>query len=440
MAKIAVISDLHLGFKKGTEREDDPFVAAERALKKAEELGADLIALPGDIFDSRLPRPEHWSRFMEMLSSLEGEKNVEVTRSEGKEDIPEKALKGIPVIAIHGTHERRGQGMKNTIKALEDSNFLVHLHCSSLELKVNGEKIGVHGMSGVPEKYSKDVLKKWSPEPFEDAYNVFMLHQDLEQYIYNPVSPPELGLEDLPNGFDLYVSGHIHWKESTELRGKPFIIPGSLVPTQLKKKEAERSKGFYMVNTEEKEIEFVEVEPPREFIYEELEFEGKGVGEIEEEVGSVLEEKGFESYERDPLVRIKIKGELPKGVSSSDLNLSTIREKYDDVAIISFSEDLKEKGIEEKVQTLQDLREEKLSVDEMGMKILRDKVKEVEAGIEPDAVFEDLVEGELESALDKIKEMEVDHGGEEAEGESEDVEEEKGEESEDTGNAEWWKQ
>ncbi|MFP4116447.1 MAG: exonuclease SbcCD subunit D [Candidatus Aenigmatarchaeota archaeon] len=434
MTKIAVISDLHLGFKKGTQREEDVFIAAERALKKAERLGADVIVLPGDIFDSRLPRPEHWSRFMEMLSSLEGEKNVDVTRLEGKEEVPERALEGIPIIAIHGTHERRGKGMKNTIKALEDSKFLVHLHCSSIELKVNGEKIGVHGMSGVPEKYSKDVLKKWNPEPFEDAYNIFMLHQDLEQYIYNPVNPPSLGLEDLPEGFDLYVSGHIHWKEETELKGKPFIIPGSLVPTQLKKKEAERSKGFYLVDTEKREVDFVEIDPPREFIYKELEFEGKGTKEIEEDVLSALEKTEIENYETNPLVRVKIKGKLPKGVSSSDLDLSSIKEKYDDKTIISFSEDLQEKGIEEKVQTLQDLREEKLSVDEMGMKILREKVKEVEAGIEPDVVFENLVEGDLDDALEKIKDMDVEHGEEGAKKEGD----KKEEGSEDTGKGNWW--
>ncbi len=437
MAKISVISDLHLGFGKGTEREEDPFVAAERTIEKIKELDSDVVLLAGDIFDTRLPRPEHWSRFMKMLSLLKDGKRAKITKLEGREDIPEEALRGIPLVAIHGTHERRGKGMKNSIKALEDAGFLIHLHCSSLELDIEGERLGIHGMSGVPEKYSKSVLKKWDPEPFEDAYNIFMLHQDLEQYIYNPVSPPELGLEDMPDNFDLYVSGHIHWKEKTEVKDKPFIIPGSLVPTQLKKKEAESSKGFYVIDTEDQSLDFVEVEPPRGFFYEEVEVNGEDLRKIERMVEEKLEDIVVKENEERSLVRIKVKGKLPKGINSSDLDLSDLKEKYNDAAILSISENLEEEGMEEKVQTLRDLREEKLSVDEMGMKMLRERVKEAGANMEPDEVFESLVNGDIEDALETMKEgMEREvEGEEEADGKSDG----KTPETDSSTSGEWWK-
>ncbi|MFP4116253.1 MAG: exonuclease SbcCD subunit D [Candidatus Aenigmatarchaeota archaeon] len=445
MVKVAIISDLHLGFGKGTEREEDPFVAAERAFETAKDRGADLVVLAGDMFDTRLPRPEHWSRFMKLLSIFRDGKNAEVVKVEGRDEIPEQCLEGIPVIAIHGTHERRGKGMKNTVEALEDAGFIVHLHCASMELEIGGEKIGIHGMSGVPEKYSKEVLEKWNPEPFPDAYNIFTLHQDLDPYIFNPANPPSLGLEDLPEDFDLYVSGHIHWKDKQELKGGLFMIPGSLVPTQLREREAKMKKGFYILDTEKEETEFIGIRPPREFFYEDMEFEGKGPEEIEKRVESRLEDTLSGSFGMKPLVRVKIKGELPKGVSSNDVDLSRLKKKYGEDALLTFSVDLQEKGLEEKVETLRNLREEKLSVDEMGMKILREKTEETGASVDPDLVFEDLVEGDLEDAMQKLEEAKngsYEEGDEDAEEDGEDEREGKEDEgvAEEEGQTEeWWK-
>lgn len=404
MAKISVISDLHLGYKKGGEREEDPFVAAEKAFEKARELGSDLILLAGDLFDSRFPRPEHWSRFMSMLSGFQEGKSVEVTRKEGRGEIPEACLRGVPVVAIHGTHERRGEGLTNPVEALEKAGFLIHLHCSSLALEVGNEVVALHGMSGVPEKYSKDVLKKWEPKPFGNAYNIFLLHQDLDPYIYNPASPPSLGLEDLPKDFDCYVSGHIHWRERTEVRGKPFIIPGSLIPTQLKKKEAETEKGFFLIDTNSEDIEFVELEPPREFFYEEMEIDKEPLDRIQTSVEERLEEIFPGNFENKPLVRIKLAGKLPKGVNSNDLDLTPVKTRFGEKGIVTVSKDLEEEGTQEKIEMLRGARSEDLSVEEMGMKMLREKLEEADSSIKPDSIFDQLVEGDVKKVMKKLLE------------------------------------
>ncbi len=410
MAKISIMSDLHLGFKRGTEREEDAFIATERAFEKVVDMESDIVVVAGDIFDSRLPRPEHWSRFMNILSPL-GRGEVEVSRTRGRKGVPEEAVGGIPVVAIHGTHERRTNRERNSIGAMEDAGFLVHLHCSSVELDVKGEKIGIHGMGGVPEKYSKEVLKKWDPEPFDDAYNIFVIHQDLEEYIYNPVRPPELGLEDLPGGFDLYVSGHIHWKDRQKVNGSPFLIPGSLIPTQLKKRESETPKGFYTVSTQREEVEFVEIEAPRKFVYKKMEFEDADTRTVEKKVSLFLED--IQESERKPLVRIKAAGDLQKGISPADVNLSKIGEKYREKALVSFSEDLKEKKMNGGGVSHENIHDRKLSVEEMGMGILQNKLEETGVDISPDVVFEDLVQGNIEAAMDKIQELdrEEDKGG-----------------------------
>ncbi len=400
MTKIALISDLHLGFGKGTEREEDPFIATDRALKEAVERNVDMIVLAGDIFDSRLPRPEHWSRFMKALSVLKNGDGGEVAHVEGRENVPEETMEGIPVVAIHGTHERRGGGMKNSIEALEDGGFLVHLHCSSVKININGERIAVHGMGGVPEKYSKETMEEWNPEPFEDAYNILALHQNLREYIYNPNSPPELGLEDLPGGFDLYVSGHIHWRNRDNVNGSPFVIPGSLIPTQLRRNDFENPKGFYIAETSNDEIEFIELEPPRRFFYERIDFDGSGLTETRREIESRIEDHVDREADRSPLITLKLTGKLAEGLRPSELDISGIKESYEKGAILNISSDLRDQNA---VGTTSNNSPEKnLSVDEMGMRIFRKNLEEAGSSIRPELIFEDLEKGNLDSVVESL--------------------------------------
>jgi len=50
---ISIISDTHFGFKWGSERGEDTFENAREAFEKS--LDADVIILPGDIFDKKYP-------------------------------------------------------------------------------------------------------------------------------------------------------------------------------------------------------------------------------------------------------------------------------------------------------------------------------------------------------------------------------------------------
>lgn len=428
MVKISVISDLHLGFKKGTEREEDAFEAAELAFKKARDLGSNLIILAGDLFDSRFPRPEHWSRFIRLLSIFKDNQSVSLSKKRNKDFINQDSLKGVPVIAIHGTHERRGENLMNPIEAVEQTGLLVHLHCNSIVLDIEGERVAIHGMSGVPEKYSKEVLNKWNPKPFEGAYNIFMIHQDLDPYIYNPVNPPKLGLEDLPNGFDCYISGHIHWRDKTEVQSKPFIIPGSLIPTQLKKKEAEIEKGFYFLDTQSEEIDFIDIEPPREFFYEEIEVKERSINEIKRNIKERVQKISSKKLEKKPLIKVKLNGELPEGTNPNDLNLNSIKKNFREDVILNISNSLEETDTQDKIQMLRDIRNEKLSVEEIGMKMLRKQLEETGSEINPGIVFQDLAEGNV----DKVMKGLLQEGGKKNLNTSE-------EETEGKNKNEWWK-
>lgn len=366
--KIAIISDTHFGFGRNSNRSEDCWDGGREAFEKAKD--CDLILLPGDVFDGRIPRPEDWAKSMEILSKVEA-----------------------PIVAIHGTHERRGKGLINPIEGLDKAGFLKHIHCSSEVFEIKGKKIAVHGMSGVPESYAKEVLDNWNPKPKKGAYNILLTHQSITPYIYNPKNPPSLRFEDLPKGFDLYVSGHIHWREKSKVHGKPFLIPGSTVTTQINKKESKNPKGFYILEiNEEEKIDFVKLERGRKVFYKEFEINHDKVSEINEKIENYL---GEIKEDKKPLVRIVVKGGVPK---SSNLDFSDIKNKYEDGMILTISKKVSEEKLEKKIKLLQDIKEKKLSVEEMGMNILKENMKEMESSLNYEDIFELLVEGNIDSA------------------------------------------
>jgi DNA repair exonuclease SbcCD nuclease subunit len=411
--KVAVISDLHLGTKWGTEREQDSFDQAREAFERALELGAQLILVPGDIFELRIPRQEMWARAMRVLSlplAREGGKfKLADILDKNLEDISPVALRGVPVVALHGNHERRSAGLVNPVQALEAAGLLMHLHHNTLVLETPAGKVAIHGMSNVPERYARDVFNTWNPKPVEGATNILMLHQSLGQYVYSDEEHPTLDVADLPPGFDLYICGHVHYHEESEIHGRPLLFPGSTVRTQLIPIEAERAKGFYMLDMgEELSYEFVELRSIRDFFYEERIFDGASIGElknwIRSRVQELLEEPRRNS-DKAPLIRFRLRGSLSKDASRSEFDTETLEEEFQEKAIVKISKrELVSPGLEEKVRLLRELRERRMSVEDMAMELLDSNLEEVGYNqvLDARALYGLLVEGRIDEALDVV--------------------------------------
>lgn len=405
-----------MGAKEGTRRENDPFDQAREGFKKALDMGAQLILIPGDIFDSRNPKQEVWSKAMKILSlaSEKENENLSIDRTIGKDkdEITVLPLRGVPVIAIHGNHERRGKGFVDSIETLESAGLLIRIHHNGVVLNSPEGKIAIQGMGYVPEEYARNLLDKWKPEPVEDAKNIFLLHQGLGQFTYSSREKSELKPADLLKGFDLYVSGHVHYQIEDEVFGKPLIFPGSTFRTQLLPVEAENPKGFYMVELDSDGIsyEFVRLDSVRDFFYEEKEFEQAGPGQIEDWIREKLEsflDEPLHNSDKIPLARIRLLGTLAKGVSTSEIAFSEIEDDFEGEIILNIGrEDLKSSEIEEKTQFLKDIREEKISMEERGLRILESNLDELGYDNRFDAkeIYNLLSNGEVEETINQISE------------------------------------
>ena len=386
--KVTIFSDCHCGFEFGSERGEDPFEALEEVMRRASD--SDLIIIAGDLFDSRVPKQEVFAKTAKILSAAKkGGTGARLVRIEGKDEVPDLALRGIPVVVIHGTHERRSIHMVNPVQALEHAGLVLHLHLATAVFEIGGRLVAVHGMSGVPERYAADVLREWSPKPVEGAVNIFVFHQSVREFIYSPLDPPSISIEDLPDGFDLYVLGHLHWREVRPVKSGKLVLTGSLVSTTAHRRESEQEKGFYTFDGSE--LEFHPLENQRRVYHLSAEYSADLESRIDRLLSSVPESG------KKPVVYLKIKGTVPKGSEVPDL--SRLPQKYSSRMILKIIQNLEE---EEEGRTPVALQHEKASPEEYGMAVLKRNLEAAGCRLGIDEIFDFLVEGNVDAVFDML--------------------------------------
>jgi len=381
---VGIFSDCHCGYKFGEERGEDSFIALDEALDKTSD--CDLILIAGDLFDTRVPRPEIFAKVAKILGkaqSFTSKANfLEIVNKE-KHEISPSALRGIPIVAIHGTHERRSMHLINPIQSLEHAGLLVHLHCATAIFDIEGRKVAIHGMSGVPDRYAKDCFTQWDPKPVPDAVNILMLHNSITPYIYSPLEPPSMNIENLPKGFDLYVLGHMHWHEIKPLKDGKLLLCGSTIPTTIRKTESEQQKCVFKFNND---IQKIPLEFQRKIFWQEYDFDA----DTKDVVRNFIET--LSTSVPKPIVNIKIRGVK----NSLFSNFNEIEEKFSRKAIININKETEIENLQDQLEMIKTLRNEKLSPEEHGLRILQEKLKESNCGIKIDEIFEYLVEGDTD--------------------------------------------
>ena len=311
--KIAIISDTHFGFKENTELENDCYINFEQALESAIN-NSDMILMPGDLFDLEEPSQKTYDNLFKIISKYTGEQKL-------KNNTNKKTLTSIPIIIIAGTHEYKGKGYTSPIDVIESSNYFYQLKHSNIIFETENEKINICGMSGVPEKYAKDVIKKIDFKPLENSTNILMTHQSYNELLaFDDEMVSNLSLDDLPLGFDLYINGHLHKKQIIK-SNKFFVIPGSTIITQIKKQEIKDPRGYMIFDTKTKEINFIEIPLQRKYFYEEIKLENTNIEDIKTEIIKKIEnvKNEFVEYNTEklkPVLKIKLNATINFGEKS----------------------------------------------------------------------------------------------------------------------------
>ena len=94
-------------------------------------------------------------------------------------------------------------------------------------------------------------------------------------------------------------------------------MPGSTVSTQNKKLEADKPKGYFLLDTETKDLKFFEIENTRPVVYIDLKFKKGNVPEIKKEI-------------EVPFGKIGTKYEEAKQVLPEDFKLPDMLLRFED--------------------------------------------------------------------------------------------------------------
>ncbi len=391
--RIVIISDWHLGYKWKTEFEMDSFLQLEQAFKQMQEKDVDLVVCCGDLFDVREPTLDEIYEAMRLLNKVNLENKIDL-------EYEQKKLK-IPLLTIIGNHENRGKDHKSPVHLLEEMGFLRLLHCENVCFE--DQKVCVHGMSGVPEKYAKDVLEKWNPVARDGYYNIVLLHQTIKEYV--PIDDEmvaTISLANLPINFDVIANGHLHWSTKEKINEKTtFLLPGSTIMTQMKKIESDKEKGFFIIDTKTKEIIFETIKNTRPGFYKTLEFKEARIEEIERKIKEEIEEVLKKDLNKKPLIRFILKGTLKEKEVVKELNLNDLEKTYDDV-YLSFNNKIQEKNIKENIQKLRELKSQNKDVSEISKEIFLDVISKIK---QDDFDYERLYEILKNNDLKKAKEF-----------------------------------
>lgn len=366
LMKIAIVSDLHIGYEKSA---DDAINQAREALELASSV-ADAILLPGDIFDKRSPKPEVIAQAINLFREISKKQwSARVVSFSGKG----KSYTEIPVIAIPGTHERTMEGKDNPLNLLALAGLLVDTSEATTVVEKSGERVAVFGLGGISDERVKEKLEEISPKPVPSTFSIFMFHQSIHELL--PFSNDTIRYDDLPEGFDLYVCGHVHSRVEAVVHGRKFLIPGSTVLTQLKEAEQEQ-KGFMLFDTAAYSYEFVRINS-REFVSKTVHFEGAEPKDVLERCESEINTILARSRDR-PIVRLILEGTIKDGFTNLDMPIQAVTRKYESTAVLSIdSSRLVSPGLESGIEDIRESRIGNVPIKELGMSLFVSKLKEI---------------------------------------------------------------
>ena len=214
--------------------------------------------------------------------------------------------------------------------------------------------------------------------------------------------PPGTGTSDLPANMDYHILGHIHWAQTdNHPKSKaPIVLPGSTVMTDLKWIESKSKKGILIVDFKDRiSSKFVELKNSRILHEGVINAKGKRPSDITNEIQEdIIKKIEYHNHKLIPLLRYSIRGELADGFIPSDVSLRPLVKKYMDRVLIKIDKSkLTSKILSEKAKLVSDLKQNKVSVEALGIKILSEKMK-IKDLDKLSFLFNALGDGDLEAA------------------------------------------
>lgn len=257
--KIAIISDLHLGFRQygSLERENDFYKQFHKVCNEINQYDPNMVIIAGDLFDKPTPSPAAINAYKIGINSLVAK------------DI--FTIKGNHTMILRDNHYSIDDFFGSD--EIEDYHFLDDSRGIINNVQIDG--ITYRTNSNIDEFL--EIQKKMAQTCSKDNYNILVVHQSFKEFC--GFTGEELSITDIDlSNYNAIICGHIHSRFDVVLSdGVKFIQPGSIerLNTLEALDEHKNGKGFYLLDTEKNSLEFHKVECDRDFFLGEINLESR---------------------------------------------------------------------------------------------------------------------------------------------------------------------
>lgn len=277
------LSDSHLGFKHLglDEREQDVYDVFERTIDKIIELDVDFVIHGGDLFDHYRPSTDTLIAFQKQLLKLNDA--------------------GIPFYAIAGNHDSLSRSNTKPPIVLFKELGLKVISTNNTYVENDVLICGLQHFTKSKKKALPIFLEKLSDLSKNYHKSILILHQGIDKVL--PEGSYELELDQIPKNFNYYAFGHIHDYFEQDYGNGKLVYPGSMEMHNVGDAGKESVKGFCLVDLSDEEpvVERINVELPRKYFNEEIEYEN-----FNEELNKLAEK--LKQEDKKPLLDLKING------------------------------------------------------------------------------------------------------------------------------------
>jgi DNA repair exonuclease SbcCD nuclease subunit len=271
--KFAHLSDTHLGYRQYGlyEREEDFYAVFRDIIDKIIEERADFVIHSGDLFEAPRPSPNSLLVFQEALLKL-NEANIPIYAIAGNHDVVMRKNSLPPQILF------RNLGLK----LISPKKPFFHIN----NLFIGGTPY----LSKIHHDLLVENLQNLSKKSEDYEKSILLIHQGIDKYL--PFGY-ELEIANIPTNFNYYACGHLHNRIQEDFGKGKLAYSGSTEIWKVNeyKDYKKNGKGFFLVDISDAnpEIEHINIEPKREFILKNIEYDKLSgeLLELERYIGSL---------------------------------------------------------------------------------------------------------------------------------------------------------
>jgi len=219
--KFAHLSDCHVGSWRDPLMKElnlNYFSYAIDEILKDKDI--NFVIISGDLFNTAVPSIEALRVVTKKLRQLKNSK--------------------IKCYGVAGSHDYSSSG-RSMLKVLEDAGLFTDLMKGEvidgqmvLENTVDESGAILCGISG--KKGSLEKNTNYKIEDISAKYpRIFVFHSGIKEFLSDDLSQIEsIPFESLPNGFDYYAGGHIHYRFMEKTKKGMIVFPGPTCPNNFK--------------------------------------------------------------------------------------------------------------------------------------------------------------------------------------------------------------